>query len=146
MTPNEAARKLAAIAQNLRAVKTKFAYKQSLRAIVAGRKWSKGTQTAASLRALGHPYAAHNPQPPADPGLINLRTGGLYNGWRTRVMDGGTRIVLFNVAPEAIFIDPKYHTAANKMMLRPITDRIAGDLNKTFVSDIRALVLEAWKP
>lgn len=144
MTPQQAAAELQRRANALRQAQSKIQADVSRAGIEAGQKFTHGGYSQAALNALGNPYSAANPRPPANPGIINFQSDGVYEGWRTKVVGGS--LVLYNIAPEAIFLDPKYRTGNAAMMLRPITDLIVKELNKSYKQIVRARVMEALNP
>lgn len=74
-------------------------------------KLSSGT-----FKARGE-YARRDPRPPADPAIINVRSGVFRSAWTVR--QEGTKWVIENASPHADFM-----RGTKLMIARPILERV----------------------
>ena len=89
------------------------------RGLEIARQLSGGSFSRAQLRAMGHPYAARRPRPPADPAIVNRQTGRFQAAWKLqgpRKTAKGLVTKLVNNAPQAGALD----RGTARMIARPI--------------------------
>jgi hypothetical protein len=123
----EVAQKLQRMARNLRDNLKRAEADTTDEALRIARAYSRGQLDSADLRRLGHPYRKGG-NPPADPAMINRRSGAFASGWRStpprESAAGDLMSRLSNVAPKAGYIFGA-GGGKSRMMARPILARVA---------------------
>lgn len=123
---------LARMARNLTANLKRAEAQTTDDALALARAYSRGQLTEADLRRLKHPYRKGG-SPPADPAIINRRSGAFAAGWRSapprESAAGDLMSGLSNVAPKAGYILGA-GSGKSRMMARPIMARIAKALER----------------
>lgn len=85
-------------------------------------KLSSGPNSAAQLKAAGHPYSRQRPNPAYDAAIINVQSGRFRAAWRgtgPKAIGGIVTSHIVNASPEA-----KYMTGTKRMVARPVADAI----------------------
>jgi hypothetical protein len=138
------AAKLRRMARNLKDSLRRAERDNARDALRLAKIYSRGQLTAADLRRLGHPYRKGG-TPPADPALINRRTGLFARSWR---VEGGNEsaagdliLRLSNSAPYAQALE----RGTRRMQRRPILERVAQILQPARVRRLRKAIQRALK-
>jgi hypothetical protein len=106
------------------------------------RRLSTGGYKTAALTAMGHPYSKRKPNPPADPGIINLQSEDLYRGWRRKTgnWSGGTLFsYVFNTSAHAVLIEAG-GTSASLQIARPLVEKVKRTIRVGRIRRLRAAI------
>lgn len=107
--------------------------------------WSSGPYSSAQLARMGHPYSRRHPNPPQDPGIINIQTGRFISSWRVdQPQVSGNRITsrLRNTAPYAKDVTQGIVNGMWRAINRPIVDRIIRTVRKKRVERLKAVLIK----
>lgn len=142
MTPAQSAQRLRQMQQRLRDGVVKAEADTAREAYQQARRLSGGPFSSADLAQMGHPYARRNPQPPADPALINIQSGRFEAAWQIRLprwTATGLHTEIRNETPYAGYLD----TGTQKMIARPLVQRVLDQAEPGRIKRLTAAIRRA---